>query len=193
MATIFNIPELVLTVVFCLDGQADISALSRCCKSLHATTTRVLYRDIEFSIFKVHSLATAMKRNREFPGYCRSLKGTLNGEPQGRWSLAYKLEVNQNNPDVKSIREQILADVAYVLNRCLAHDNMCHLSWTLEGVGPQMSLSTIWVRAAFADWPRFIWSKKALRSLQYSVGNLRTLSEDKVRPLIARMTALMPK
>lgn len=180
METIFCIQELVCAIAISLNAQADVSRLGRCCRSLHASTISVLYRDIEFSIFKVDLIAETLRRNPSFSAHCQSLSITPNGQPQERQALAYDKVITENSPDYDSARlsrEDILTDVAYVLDQCSAHGNLRHLSWILR-VDPDLSVD--WITQAFGDWRTLAWSEKTLQSFRYSEGGFGMLTVDKV-------------
>ena len=189
MRTIFSIPELVWAVAIHLNSQADVSALSRCCRSLHASTVPVLYRNIEFSIFRVDSFAEAMRKNPSFSRHFRRLTITLNGKPQERQFLAYDTAITNDSSQYQSalsIRGEILADVAHVVDQCISCENLRHLSYTLR---TSSDLSVNWIIAAFGLWQGFLWSKKSLRSLQYSAGGMNALATDKVSRFTGKTAA----
>lgn len=189
MATIFTVPELVWIIVTYLRARADVSALSQCCRSFHTITAPMLYRDLEFSIFRVDSIAEAMKRNRFFPAHCRSLSITLKGSPRPRHAGAYFTQSDAfADEPAYAIREGILIDLTYVLDQCSVHGSIHHFSWDLT-MG-NTSLAFDWLVKAFKSWRSFISLGRSLQTLRYSVRKANTSFDDTVGDLVRRMSTL---
>ena len=188
MTPVFSIPELVGIITSNFNTEADVSSFSQCCRVLYTTATPSLYRNIEFSIFKVDSLEEALRRNPSFSKYCRSISITSKGIPQSRQASAYYLQYDSaitgmipDNEPVLSTRKEVLSSLLCVLDQCSVHGNIIHFSWFLQ-VGNVTSLvhSFDWLTKVFKDWRSFITLSRKLKSLHYSSTGINTSFGDMV-------------
>lgn len=171
MVIVLTIPELVWVISSYLPSQVDISSFSRCCRTLHGTVIPVLYRDIEFSVFKADSLAESLKANASYSRYCRELTITLNGLPSTKQAKAYRhtfineISEGSSTSTIRDLRETIRSDIRYIIHACLVHKNIHKLSWNMDN---DNSHSFEWLEETIGDWGELILSKKTLQSLQFT-------------------------
>lgn len=172
MVIVLTIPELVWVISSYLPSRVDVSSFSRCSKTLHGTVIPVLYRDIEFSVFKVDSLVESLKANASYSRYCRGLTINLNGLPSAEQTGAYRHthinEIAEGNSTstIRDLRETIRSNIRYIIHACLVHRNIHQFSWNLEN---DNSHSFEWLAETVRDWREIILSKKTLQSLQFTV------------------------
>lgn len=174
MVIVLTIPELVWVISSYLPSRVDVSSLSRCSRTLHGTVIPVLYRNIEFSVFKVDSLVESLKANASYSRYCRGLTIILNGLPSAKQAGAYRHtfinEISEGNStsDIRDLRERIRSNIRYIIHACLVHGNIHQFAWNLENDNShsfEWLAETVTVR----DWREIILSKKTLQSLQFTV------------------------
>lgn len=162
MSSVLRVPELTLTVASYLSSPADISSLSRCNKILHDITIPYLYRDIEFSAFKVSTLVKTLKSDGTLSRHCRSLSVTLNGNPLDEEHAAYTVSSPHSN--LTTLRERILSDVEYVIYECSAHKKLTRFSWHLVATDRYYHY---WLTIASRRWKNLAMPGGTLQSLEF--------------------------
>lgn len=165
MPTVLSISELVWIIASFLPLPADISALSRCNRRLRDITIPSLYHDIEFSVFKVGSLARILGSNGSLPQYCRRLSITLEGHPSNKEKEAYMYKYSTVD-DVVDLRKRILSDLEFVIYQCCEHGKLTHFSWNLQAID---DLYPYWISNALRSWNDVAMSKTSLQTVQFIV------------------------
>ena len=96
-SNVLSSPDLLTSIVSNVYSDADLSALSRCNRSIRQNTIQYLFRDLEITHRNVTRLASAVKTNNLFASYCRTLSIT-----------------------VQEHEKKKLQDFAFVINECLS-------------------------------------------------------------------------
>ena len=155
-SNVLSSPDLLTSIVSNVYSDADLSALSRCNRSIRQNTIQYLFRDLEITHRNVTRLASAVKINNLFASYCRTLSITVKD-----YELKEKLQ-----------------DFAFVINECLSKGLLTGFHWHVDsgyssGLGKKIQ-----------DLAELSRSTKTLRSLKFT-GNLsvKTLVSN-IRPVV---------
>ena len=106
-SNVLSSPDLLTSIVSNVYSDADLSALSRCNRSIRQNTIQYLFRDLEITHRNVTRLASAVKINNLFASYCRTLSITVKD-----YELKEKLQ-----------------DFAFVINECLSKGLLTGFHW----------------------------------------------------------------
>lgn len=186
MSTVLSISELVWIIASFLPLPANISALSRCNRRLRDITIPSLYRDIEFSVFKVGYLARVLRSNESLPRYCRRLSITLEGHPLDKEKEAYIYKYSTVD-DVVNLRKRILSDLEFVICRCSGHGKLTHFSWNLRALD---GLYPYWLSNALRSWNDVAMSRTSLQTVQYIIQG--GLSQRSLIPYVNALVCRLP-
>ena len=143
-SNVLSSPDLLTSIVSNVYSDADLSALSRCNRSIRQNTIQYLFRDLEITHRNVTRLASAVKINNLFASYCRTLSITVKD-----YELKEKLQ-----------------DFAFVTNECLSKGLLTGFHWHAYSGRPCKLLEK-----KIQDLAELSRSTKTLKSLTLS-GNL---------------------
>ena len=158
-SNVLSSPDLLTSIASNVYSNADLSALSRCDRTIRENTLQYLFRDLEITHRNVTRLASAVKINNLFASYCRTLSITVKD-----YELKEKLQ-----------------DFAFVINECLSKGLLTGFHWQLES-GYSSKLEK-----KIQDLAELSRSTKTLRSLKLT-GNLsvKTLVSN-IRPVVCKV------
>ena len=145
-SNVLSSPDLLTSIVSNVYSDADLSALSRCNRSIRQNTIQYLFRDLEITHRNVTRLASAVKTNNLFASYCRTLSITVQEQER---ELEKKLQ-----------------DFAFVTNECLSKGLLAGFHWHAYSGRPCKLLEK-----KIQDLAELSRSTKTLKSLTLS-GNL---------------------
>lgn len=163
MSTVFFISDLVLAIAYHLTSQTDVSALNRCNQLLRDTTVPLLYRDIDFSVFKAESIAKALEKNPLFSKYCRRLSISIKGHPMKSQEPAFEHWIDGPS---QALRKKFLSDIEYVAHQCAVHSNLTHFSCDLKSNFPLLS---VWKMDDLQLPKSLLMCNGTIRSFHYSM------------------------
>ena len=147
-SNVLSSPDLLTSIASNIYSSADLSALSRCDRTIRQNTLQYLFRDLKITRRNVTRLASVVKTNNLFASYCRSLRIRIQ---EVEW-------------------KKKLQDLAFVINECLSKGLLTGFHWQLES-GHSSKLEK-----KIQDLAELSRSTKTLKSLTLS-GNvsLKTL------------------
>ena len=106
-SNVLSSPDLLTSIASNVYSNADLSALSRCDRTIRQNTLRYLFRDLEITHRNVSRLAAVVKTNNLFASYCRTLSITV-----------------QEHGSKKKLQ-----DFAFVINECLSKELRTSFHW----------------------------------------------------------------
>ena len=157
-SSVLSVFDLLSIITHNISSRADISSLRRCSRALREATLHFLYQEIEFSIFKVDSLAETLRSNRSLSHYCRklSLVGKITNDQQVQASRILSDRSGRQNSRTWSKIEQ---DIVYVMTSCLETGNLSYLSW-------EMDIDLRGLKEIYKIWESVSFSRQTLRSVR---------------------------
>ena len=147
-SNVLSSPDLLTSIISNVYSDADLSALSRCNRSIRQNTIQYLFRDLEITRRNVTRLASVVKTNNLFASYFRT--------------LSIKVQEHEKK------KQQ---DFAFVINECLSKGLLTGFHWHAYSGRPCKLLEK-----KIQDLAELSRSTKTLKSLTLS-GNvsLKTL------------------
>ena len=130
-ANIFSVHDLLFDIATRIPTAKDLSALSRCNRTLHSAALPHLYRDVEFSIYKVDSLAAALRSDNALAQYCRKLTMDCKGTPVSKeqeHALA-SCPIGGLTEEHERILSKTVEDLIFVMTICLERGKVKDLTW----------------------------------------------------------------
>ena len=162
-SNVLSSPDLLTSIANNVYSDADLSALSRCNRTIRQNTLQYLFRDLEITHRNVARLAAVIKTNSLFASYCRTLSITVQEQER---ELEKKLQ-----------------DFAFVINECLSKGLLTGFHWH----GYSDCSLTSELQKKIQDLAELSRSTKTLRSLKLT-GNLsvKTLVSN-IRPVVCKV------
>ena len=105
-SNVLSSPDLLTSIASNVYSNADLSALSRCDRTIRQNTLQYLFRDLEITRRNVTRLASVVKTNNLFASYCRT--------------LSIKVQEHEKK------KQQ---DFAFVINECLSKGLLTGFHW----------------------------------------------------------------
>ena len=141
---VLSSPDLLVRIAKNVSSDADLSALSRCNRTIRENTLPHLYRDLEITYNNVSILAAIIKANRLSISYCRTLIIRFDVI----WGQEFKRKLH---------------DLAFVLNECLAQGLLTSFQWSEHR--NSYDLAAVTLQDELQVWEKLSPLLKTLRSL----------------------------